>query len=166
MIFLLIHSQIPPQHLLQTLPLLHPIDLHHLLHRPPKIPVRIVRFHRQNHALSQRPGKLAVACEYTGAGEVPGGRLLGQYGAGVSAGFEEEPALRAGAGDERLERLAVGEVVGLGGSAGEAGGLGGVGEPGFGGVDGVVRVEEDGVDGAENVVGVEAVGEGLGVVVA
>lgn len=164
MIFLPIHSQIPPQHLLQTLPLLHPIDLHHLLHRPPKIPVRIVRFHRQNNALSQRLGNLAGACEYTG--EVAGGRLLGQYGAGVSARLEEEPALRAGAGDERLERLAVGEVVGLGGGAGEAGGLGGVGEPGFGGVDGVVRVEEDGVDGAENVVGVEAVGEGLGVVVA
>ncbi|PON68685.1 hypothetical protein TorRG33x02_261650 [Trema orientale] len=53
-IVLAINPQIPSQELFQTLPILHSMHLHHLLHRPPKIGIRVVRLHRQHHALLVR----------------------------------------------------------------------------------------------------------------
>ncbi|PON70270.1 hypothetical protein PanWU01x14_081940 [Parasponia andersonii] len=53
-IVLAINPQIPSQELFQTLPILHAMHLHHLLHRPSKIGARIVRIHRQHHALPVR----------------------------------------------------------------------------------------------------------------
>lgn len=165
MIPLPICPQVPPQQLFQTLPIPHPVALHHFFHRPLEILVRVFRLHRQHHAALLEQNLIAVvACCCLGR------RLFFslQNGPGVARRLEEKP-LRLGPAEDHFFRgallLGVLLVSRPGGGAAARGVLrGGVREERLRRVGaGVgVQVEEDRVDGLEDVVSAGPEREGLG----
>lgn len=152
-IALLIDPEVTRQQLLQAVPALEAVSLHHLRHRRPEIEVRIVGVHGHDS------GAVAVG---EGGGARRRLRLL-EDGAGL-AGIEEE-AIGAESSDHGA---LVGDIVRGGEALAAAAALGGVAdaEEGVGGsgeVGGGLVVEIGGVHGFVDVgIGVGAEGEGFG----